>query len=279
MSLLDEHDSSDLTSTSRHRCDFGVRMTTPSGADRRTQHHEQDFSIAWAVIGLDASQARAAGEVDLATAPLLVKTLRTALDKTRLVLLDLQEISFMDASGLHVLVDVTRDARRAGRRLVVSRAAPCVRDLLMLTDTERLLDVLAVPSAVASVSAPPPANPVNARVMPARVMAVSQAQLWLHGEDGSVQRAWAPRGHEALRSPGRPIELFVDADGETNGWRDPISGLAVNQRRSDRTSAPTTSAPVACQGRCGLVWQAPAAAALLEHEEHCLACWGPLAPG
>ena len=101
MSLLEEHDSADLTSTSRHRCDFGARMTTPSGADRRTRHHEQDFSIAWAVIGVDASQARAAGEVDLATAPLLVKTLQTALDKTRLVLLDLQEITFMDASGLH----------------------------------------------------------------------------------------------------------------------------------------------------------------------------------
>lgn len=249
---------------------------TPSGAHERTDHPEQHLSTSWAFIGRDASEARAAGEVDLATAPWLDDVLRSALAQTRVVLLDLQDVTFIDASGLHVLFDVTSDARRDGRHLVLSRAARCVHDLLAVTGTWRLLEVLNPPSPVAS--APPPANPVNARVMQARVMAVPGDVLWLQGEDGLVQPAWAPRVLEVPRAPARSIEIFVDPGGELNGWRDPASGLAVNQRRSNRSSSPTTSALVACQGRCGAVWQAPAAAELLSHDEHCLTCGGRLAP-
>ena len=97
-------------------------------------------------------------------------------------------------------------------------------------------------------------------------------------EDGAVRRAWAPDGKAALAGP--MLEVYVDHRGAVNGWRDLLSGLAVNQRRLGAGStAPLVGAPMVCQGACGLTWQAPAAQGLAEHDEHCLSCAGRLAPG
>lgn len=58
------------------------------------------------------------GELDIATASELERELRARLGRGDVVL-DLQAVSFMDSSGLRALLVASREAREAGRRLLV----------------------------------------------------------------------------------------------------------------------------------------------------------------
>ena len=79
------------------------------------------------------------GEVDLAT----VCALRVALDKAgrcAVLVLDLREMSFMDSSGVGVLVDERRRAGREGFCLRVVSGPPVVQRLLEVTGLARRLE-------------------------------------------------------------------------------------------------------------------------------------------
>jgi anti-anti-sigma factor len=69
----------------------------------------------------DAAWVHLAGRLDLAAVPQLVRTLRQAQLKARLVVLDLRELQLMDSSGVHVIVNASIRARRLGGRLVLRR--------------------------------------------------------------------------------------------------------------------------------------------------------------
>lgn len=234
-----------------------------------------------------AAEVRVAGDLDLATAAVLADTLASAGAAAPLTLVLMEDVTFMDAAGLHVLLDAASAARLAGRKLVVARLRLQVAELLDLLDVRDEFDLVAAePSAFARDDRPsgpasqaPPRNPVNAAIVAARAMAVPDDRLWLQTEDGVVRRAWAPSPIGDLASTGRPIELYVDHRGAVNGWRDVVSGLAVNQRQLGIGGLPRAGVPMVCQGRCQMTWQAPAAARLIEHGERCLTCAGPLAPG
>jgi anti-sigma B factor antagonist len=79
------------------------------------------------------------GELDLATAPQLARCLRELQPNADRVCLDLTGVSFLDLSGLRVLLDARRDAgeRGAQLRVVPGEAA---RRLCELTRTTHLLD-------------------------------------------------------------------------------------------------------------------------------------------
>lgn len=245
------------------------------------------FSCSWALTGVDAAEVLAVGEIDLATAPLLDQALREAADAARLTLLSMREVSFMDCSGLHVIAAAAALACSAARELVVAEMSPHVGMLFALTGTDATLNILPERTATPATgavrartrSSEPPPNPVNSAVLDARVMAVPARQLWLQVDDGDVLRAWAPTSTPDRATASATVELYVDHAGEVNGWWDRATGMAVNQRHLDRAAPPATGEPMACQGDCGLVWQAPAAARLQEHDERCLTCAGPLAHG
>jgi anti-sigma B factor antagonist len=83
-----------------------------------------------------------AGELDLASAPDLRECIYGQLaDHAEFVVLDLAEVSFIDSSGLHVLLDAVN---QDGSRLRIIPSAAClrlfdiagVRDLLPLIDAE-----------------------------------------------------------------------------------------------------------------------------------------------
>jgi anti-anti-sigma factor len=76
---------------------------------------------------------RAAGELDIATAPQLELTLREAVLRSRIVVLDLRDLSFIDTCGVRVIDNASDRARRLGRRLVVLRGPPNVTRILALT--------------------------------------------------------------------------------------------------------------------------------------------------
>jgi anti-anti-sigma factor len=89
------------------------------------------------IAGDDATVIAVAGEVDMATAPQLAQCLREHADQH--VVLDLSRVSFLDSSGLNVLVTAYREAREAGRTLRTSKEQDIVRTVLEATD---LFDML-----------------------------------------------------------------------------------------------------------------------------------------
>jgi anti-anti-sigma factor len=76
---------------------------------------------------VDVGWVRIAGALDSGTAARLKRTLRERRLRRPLVVLDLRELTFMDWSGVHAIVDASLHARKAGRRLVVMHVAPQVR--------------------------------------------------------------------------------------------------------------------------------------------------------
>jgi anti-sigma B factor antagonist len=83
------------------------------------------------------------GELDLSTAPVLREVLLPVLEnQTGPVVVDLSEVSFMDSTGVHVLVDTLRRLEPQNRRLAIAcREGGQVHRLLALVG---LLDALGV---------------------------------------------------------------------------------------------------------------------------------------
>ncbi len=90
------------------------------------------FECSWTDGGLDAAWVHVAGELDLATAPQLVRTLREPQLQARLVVLDLRELAFIDSCGVRAIADASTEARRGGRRLVLLRGPANVDRLFTL---------------------------------------------------------------------------------------------------------------------------------------------------
>lgn len=76
------------------------------------------------------------GELDLATTPRLAAALTEVArgDHARIVL-ELQRLTFMDSTGLGLIVRTDQEGRAAGRPLVLRHPQQQVRRLLELSDT------------------------------------------------------------------------------------------------------------------------------------------------
>ena len=88
----------------------------------------------------DAARLVVMGELDIGTADIL----RRAIDGVRgtevaLLLVDLRELSFMDSTGIRILLELAADSARDGWRLTVVKGPPQVQQLLeMMRIDERL---------------------------------------------------------------------------------------------------------------------------------------------
>jgi anti-sigma B factor antagonist len=82
--------------------------------------------------GFGAAWVRVAGELDVATSPQLRQAVGKGQTSARLVVLDLRELALIDSSGVHAILDVARQARREGRRLMVVRGPAHVDRVLTL---------------------------------------------------------------------------------------------------------------------------------------------------
>lgn len=96
-----------------------------------------DLDVSTRQVG-ERAVVRAAGEVDLETAPRLGDQ---ALDALRTVsphlVLDLSGVTFMDSTGLKVLLSIQRRADLAGGSLVIAAASRSVRRILGLTGLDQ----------------------------------------------------------------------------------------------------------------------------------------------
>jgi stage II sporulation protein AA (anti-sigma F factor antagonist) len=86
-------------------------------------------------------KVRVAGELDLSRIGLVDREVQRAQksDATR-IMLDLDEVEFLDASGIRLLLHLERRSKGDGKRLEIRRArSPQVRRLLDLTGVNKLL--------------------------------------------------------------------------------------------------------------------------------------------
>lgn len=95
------------------------------------------FECSWSPGGSGAAWVHVAGELDLASSFMLEQTLREAQLCARVVVLDLRELTFIESSGVHVILDAAGGMRRGEGRLVLVRGPPQVDRALMLTGVPR----------------------------------------------------------------------------------------------------------------------------------------------
>jgi anti-sigma B factor antagonist len=91
--------------------------------------------------GLDAAWVHVTGELDMATAPELERTLLESQRHAGLIVLDLRELAFIDCAGVHTIVEASVRARRAGRRLILVRGRPDIYRVFRLTGSFADIDI------------------------------------------------------------------------------------------------------------------------------------------
>lgn len=100
------------------------------------------FDCSWSNEGRDAAWVRPAGELDIAGQARFTQVLSHAGRAARLVVLDLRELTFMDCSGLQVIVEASARARGAGWRLLLIRGPAQIHRLFTLTGCGLDLEIL-----------------------------------------------------------------------------------------------------------------------------------------
>jgi anti-sigma B factor antagonist len=86
------------------------------------------------------------GELDLVSSPALEQALEdlSATD-TRLVMIDMRQLDFMDSTGIHLLVKAQQRAHAAGQRFAVIRGSEQVQRLLDLTGVSEQMTIVDSP--------------------------------------------------------------------------------------------------------------------------------------
>ena len=99
-----------------------------------TQHEEfRPFEV-HVSPGHDAVHVAPAGEVDLSTAGVLQKHVETQLEQgCARLLLDLHDVSFMDSTGVRLVLELARRAQDAPWELSVIRMPPTVHRVFELS--------------------------------------------------------------------------------------------------------------------------------------------------
>jgi len=91
----------------------------------------------------DARLVRVSGELDLTSAPALKSELDAARDKEATAVLDLSAVSFIDSTGLHLLLEASRSSATNGWAFFIVRPSEAVERLIELSRTADLLTLVA----------------------------------------------------------------------------------------------------------------------------------------
>ncbi|HZD01709.1 MAG TPA: STAS domain-containing protein [Actinomycetes bacterium] len=95
------------------------------------------------------------GEVDLATCPQLRDVLAQLVDRgVYHLVVDLEQVSFLDSSGIGVLIGVLQRVREHGGSVRLTAPSPQVRRVLELTGVTKVLPTCATLDETAPVEAP-----------------------------------------------------------------------------------------------------------------------------
>jgi anti-anti-sigma factor len=92
---------------------------------------------------------RLGGELDLAGAPLLASEIaRTETEEQRILVLDLEDLEFIDSAGLRVILAAHARARERGGDLLLTPGPPQVQRLLTIAGVDSHLHTIDSPDAV-----------------------------------------------------------------------------------------------------------------------------------
>jgi anti-anti-sigma factor len=117
-------------------------QSVPPSAPRARVTHPADVAFRCDVVH-ERARVRivVAGELDLAGVPRLEQTLRTFLyTGFGRVVIDLRRLSFIDSTGLHLILRYAEAARRADVRFGLIPGPPAVQRIFELTGTDALFD-------------------------------------------------------------------------------------------------------------------------------------------
>ena len=96
-------------------------------------------------------EAALSGEIDLSTVGELQERLQPSLDEDpKLVVLDLRQVSFLDSSGLRLILRLHKRQEESGGRLVLVRGGRRVERVLEITGVNGELEQVDDPSEIAS---------------------------------------------------------------------------------------------------------------------------------
>lgn len=82
-----------------------------------------------------------AGEIDAHTAPELERALNDGLQRMPTLRVDMRDVTFMDSSGLRVLIGVTNTARDPGGDLVIVEPTVVIRRLVEISGLQEHLTI------------------------------------------------------------------------------------------------------------------------------------------
>jgi anti-sigma B factor antagonist len=82
------------------------------------------------------------GDIDINSSPQIRKVFeRLADEKTDKILINLNEVSYIDSSGLATMVEMLKRTRGYGGRIKLSNLAAKVKSLFEITKLEKLFDI------------------------------------------------------------------------------------------------------------------------------------------
>jgi anti-anti-sigma factor len=100
--------------------------------------------------GTDVVEVPLDGDVDIASADEIEARIRNAeAEQPSVILIDLREVSFLDSSGLRLILGAAVRAEAAGRRLVLVRGRERVQRVFELTNLQSRLEFVDHPSLLA----------------------------------------------------------------------------------------------------------------------------------
>jgi anti-anti-sigma factor len=89
------------------------------------------------------------GELDISTAVRLEDDLnRIEAERPELIVLNLQQLTFMDSTGLRLLITADSRAREEGRRVAIVKGNEMVQRVLRLTRLDERLTIIEDPGAL-----------------------------------------------------------------------------------------------------------------------------------
>ncbi len=87
-----------------------------------------------------------AGEIDASTAPALDDALRTLPTGNGTVVVDVSDVTFIDSSGLRVLISLASRADDTGRSVILKQPSPTVTRLLEITGLTQMFGLASDPA-------------------------------------------------------------------------------------------------------------------------------------
>ena len=88
------------------------------------------------------------GDLDLSTAKQAEEAIEAAERGTSLIVIDLRRLSFMDSTGLRVIVSADKRAKRSCRRAVIVQGPSAVRRVFEITRLGERLEIVDTPDEI-----------------------------------------------------------------------------------------------------------------------------------